>query len=172
MIKRLINYFTDPWKATPEEIEGHVPYMGRYHLIFKNRYCPFNIFINKIFAFASDPNDMHDHPWSFVSIIIKNGYWEYRPGMKKIWRGPGNINYRKAETLHRVELLEEGYNAKPSWSIVFIGPFRRKWQFLTNEERHEDDEAKELGDSKYVRSLNERYVIFYDDRPRMDTTKK
>ena len=93
MIKRLINYFTDPWKATPEEIEGHVPYMGRYHLIFKNRYCPFNIFVNKIFA--SDPNDMHDHPWSFVSIIIKNGYWEYRPGMKKIWRGPGSINYRK-----------------------------------------------------------------------------
>ena len=115
---------------------------------------------------------MHDHPWSFVSIIIKNGYWEYRPGMKKIWRGPGSINYRKAETLHRVTLLEEGYNAKPSWSIVFIGPFRRKWQFLTDEERHEDDEAKELGDSKYVRSLNETYVIFYDDRPRMDTTKK
>ena len=112
------------------------------------------------------------NPWSFVSIMIKNGYWEYQPGKETIWRGPGSIAYRKAETLHRVTLLEEGYNAKPSWSIVFIGPFRRKWQFLTDEERHNDDKAKEVGDSRYVRSPNKRYVIFYDDRPRMDTTKK
>ena len=36
--KKLINYFTDPWKAYPEDIKGHLPYMGRYHLISKNKY--------------------------------------------------------------------------------------------------------------------------------------
>lgn len=49
------------------------PYLERYYIFLKNRtWFPFNIFIHKFLK--SDPDDLHDHPWGFVSIPIYPGY--------------------------------------------------------------------------------------------------
>jgi hypothetical protein len=28
---------------------------------------------------SDDDRDLHDHPWSFLSIVLKGGYWEHTP---------------------------------------------------------------------------------------------
>ena len=79
------------------------PYLARYYIFIKDRVkFPFNIFIHKFLK--SDPDDLHDHPWSFISIPIWPGYWEYTK-YGKFWRGPFSFRYAKAETSHRIELM-------------------------------------------------------------------
>ena len=85
---------------------------------------------------------LHDHPWSFVSIILKGGYYEwtklvlhYTVGNKPVrieqdqfrWYGPGRILYRPSPSPHRLELPE----GKDAWSLVFIGPKKNEWGFYT-----------------------------------------
>ena len=49
------------------------PYLERYYLFLKEREdFPFNIFLHRFIK--SDPDDLHDHPWSFRSIILKGGW--------------------------------------------------------------------------------------------------
>ncbi len=101
---------------------------------------------------------MHDHPFSFLSIILWGGYCEWRPLyevvpllqlglythcdlMKPVfkWFGPGSILYRRAEALHRLELpslpadAEKGRQERSAWTLVFRGPVRRGWGFQTKE---------------------------------------
>ena len=50
------------------------------------RWFPFNIFLHKILK--SDLGDLHDHYWSYFTIILKGGYWETTEN-GRFWRGPG-----------------------------------------------------------------------------------
>jgi hypothetical protein len=84
--------------------------------------------------------ELHDHPWNFLTIILKGGYYEelgtslkHPTRNKRIsfihWRPPGSILYRPAKTIHRV-ILSEG---TASWSLVFTGKKIRDWGFWTEE---------------------------------------
>ena len=73
----------------------------------------------------SDPDDLHDHPWPFITIILRGGYWEHTP-KGKFWRGAGTINWAGSKSLHRVE-LEPGLN---TWTLFIPGPTVREWGFI------------------------------------------
>ena len=93
------------------------PYLERYYLFFKDRETfPFNIFIHKFLK--SDPDDLHDHPWGFRTLILKGGYWEHTEE-GKFWRHPGYIGFRSANNLHRVDLKP---GTKPL-TLFISGPF-------------------------------------------------
>ena len=55
------------------------PYLERYYLFLKDRgeRFPFNVFLHKFLK--SDPDDVHDHPWPYFTIILRGGYWEWIP---------------------------------------------------------------------------------------------
>jgi len=54
------------------------PYMHRYYLFLKDRkWFPFNVVLHKIVK--SDEPIFHDHPWPFITVVIKGGYWEHTP---------------------------------------------------------------------------------------------
>ena len=54
------------------------PYLERYYVFLKDRNrFPFNIFVHKFLK--SDPDDVHDHPWPYFTIILKGGYYEWTP---------------------------------------------------------------------------------------------
>jgi len=56
--------------------DGNGPYLSRYYIFLKDRgEFLFNIFIHKFLQ--SDPHDLHDHPWNYISIPLWPGYWEY-----------------------------------------------------------------------------------------------
>ena len=106
--------------------EGKVPYLVRYYLFLKDRtWFPFNFTLHKVLK--SDEQVLHDHPWSYATLILKGGYYEHVPifsregpvvGSKPIWRGPGHFRYRSSDDLHWLELAkdQEG-NEVPCWSL-------------------------------------------------------
>ena len=111
------------------------PYLERYYVFLRDRKrFPFNVFLHKFLK--SDPDDVHDHPWPYATIIIKGGYWEWIPQFnskgQKIaelakWRGPGHFRICSANSYHRIEL-------DPSvecWTLFMPGPQQREWGFLT-----------------------------------------
>jgi len=108
------------------------PYLERYYIFLKDRNkFPFNIFLHKFLK--SDPDDVHDHPWPYASLILKGGYYEWVPIFsdgKKIgemchWRGPGHFRICNANSYHRVELDPE----ITAWTLFMPGPQRREWGF-------------------------------------------
>ena len=92
------------------------PFMIRYYLLFRKRpkWFPFNIFIHKILK--SDLGDLHDHYWSYITVVLKGGYKETTKN-GTFNRKPGYIGYRKAAERHSIELIEE----KPAWTLIFVG---------------------------------------------------
>lgn len=69
-------------------------------------------------------NLLHDHPWSFISIILSSGYTEITKEGKKTHR-PGAVLIRPANWQHRVEINI------PAWTLVFTRPKTRNWGFWT-----------------------------------------
>jgi len=110
------------------------PYLERYYLFLKDRKrFPFNIFLHKFLK--SDPDDVHDHPWPYATVILKGGYWEWIPhfdtvgrktGEYQVWRGPGHFRVSKANSFHRIELDPD----ITAWTLFMPGPKQRDWGFL------------------------------------------
>lgn len=122
------------YRLIPDRVTG-ADYMHRYYIFLKDRkWFPFNVTLHKIVR--SDDPIMHDHPWPYLTIVLKGGYWEHTPLFDKqgkkfaeitIWRGPGSIIWRKAKEYHWLELDNE----KPTTTLFFMGPQQREWGFLT-----------------------------------------
>lgn len=106
------------------------PYLERYYVFLKDRKSfPFNIFIHKFLK--SDPDDLHDHPWSYFTLILSGGYYEWIPGVNceiRKWRGPGHFRVCGATSLHRIE-LKPGVTC---WTVFM--PFKkvREWGFISS----------------------------------------
>jgi hypothetical protein len=112
------------------------PYLERYYLFLKDRKkFPFNIFLHKFLK--GDPDDIHDHPWPYATLILAGGYYEWVPvfntlGEKineiKYWRGPGHFRICSPNSYHRIE-LKQGITA---WTLFMPGPQKREWGFLVD----------------------------------------
>lgn len=103
-------------------------YMRRWILVH-----PFGtVRLHHILRGDADP-DPHDHPWSFVSIILRGSYTE------ELWMPDGDDRgvvrertprrwwprFVRAEQLHRLRLTA------PVWTLVFSGRRVRSWGFAT-----------------------------------------
>ena len=124
------------------------PYLERYYVFLKDRKnFPFNIFLHKFLK--SDPDDVHDHPWGYATLILKGGYYEWTPQFnskgQKIgeiarWCGPGSFRTASADSYHRIELDPD----VECWTLFMPGPQKREWGFLVNNKWiHNDQYLKE-----------------------------
>ena len=93
------------------------PFVVRYYLLFRNRpkWFPFNILIHKLLK--SDLGDLHDHYWSYITIVLKGGYWETTQ-KGTFWRKPGYVGFRRRSDRHSLKIPE----GKPTWTLLFVGP--------------------------------------------------
>ena len=129
------------------------PYLERYYLLLKDRrWFPFNIFLHHFLK--SDPDDVHDHPWGYMTCVIKGGYYEWEPVFDiqgkmvrevSCWRGVGHIRFRPATSFHRIELDP----SKDCWTIFVPGLRQREWGFLVNNtwvqhERYLEERSRRL----------------------------
>jgi hypothetical protein len=100
-------------------------YMRRYYILNTPW---FRLRLHHIFL--SDYDCLHDHPWNFLSILLKGEYIERRGvgvyEIDKIYKA-GDILYRRAEDRHRLIIN------KPVWSLVFMFKRRREWGFWTKQ---------------------------------------
>jgi hypothetical protein len=82
----------------------------------------FSIYLHNL-RLSDEQRAQHDHPWSFITILLTSGYFEYTP-KGKFWRPRFSILWRPAEWQHRLELV------KPCWTLVFRFARRRDWGFF------------------------------------------
>jgi len=106
---------------------GDKPYLIRITL-FKCKW--FSVKLHK--TLISDPEDLHDHPWNYVSIILWGGYWEeakrFTPiGYRTIrrWYRPFSILYRRGSIPHRL-IIPKG---KYCITLIFTSYKWRDWGF-------------------------------------------
>ena len=106
--------------------EDNEPYLERYYVFLRDRtWFPFNVFIHKFLK--SDPDDLHDHPWPYMTIILRGGYWEWtKNNPTPQWKGAGQIRFGHSTDYHRIE-LEPGVDC---WTMFVPGPKQRDWGFL------------------------------------------
>lgn len=121
--------------------QDNEPYLERYYLFLKDRKkFPFNIFLHHFLK--SDPDDIHDHPWPYATIILKGGYWEWLPqfngkgqkiGELSVWRGAGHFRLCSAKSFHRIELDPD----VECWTLFMPGPQQREWGFLVRKNKEQ-----------------------------------
>lgn len=136
-MSKLWNWFVDRLialaKRTPyTPIPG---YMDRFWLIPYSRYF-LAIRIHHILR-SDDDRAFHDHPWPYLTIILRGGYFEVKPfydksGLYKCdtrkWYGPGSILFRRSNSWHRLEVPE----GQTAWTLFTTGRYMRKWGFMPN----------------------------------------
>lgn len=91
--------------------------------------------------------DPHDHPWTFVTVILKGGYFEHRydndgKRVSAQWHGPGSILVRRAGDWHRL-IVPKGETAT---TLFITGPKSQSWGFNVNGTKVPYYDYKELSE--------------------------
>ena len=111
-------------------------YLHRWWLVPYNRFG----YAARVHQFLSSDRDrhLHNHPWPYVSVVLRGGYWEETAVEKRHWAsgraaesreqrwyGPGSVLVRGADHFHRV-LLDIGpdHREQPCWTLFITGPKR------------------------------------------------
>lgn len=80
--------------------------------------------------------DPHDHPWPYVTIVLRGGYWEHRYDASGAlqstrWHGPGSVMYRPANSWHMLELPK----GQTAWTLFITGRKAQGWGFNVGGEK-------------------------------------
>lgn len=96
----------------------------------------FGIYLHRFDGPDSRPT-LHDHPWPFVSLVLRGGYVEHRR------YGPAGevvhptlygenvvrirwINVKRATDVHWIDRLTR----TPTWTLMLVGRRRREWGYV------------------------------------------
>ena len=110
--------------------EGDNVYLDRLSLITTPW---FSIKLHRIYR-PDQQRDLHDHPWNFLSIVLRGEYVEDVPCLHKVYAQKAYrevrhirwFNWKKAEDLHAISWVSRS----PVWTLVVTGPRRRVWGFF------------------------------------------
>jgi len=98
--------------------EGDCPYVIRWKL---NLYL-FSIRIHH-FVRSDDKRAFHDHPFSFITLVLKGHYWDNNQTGAELMDA-GTIKYRPSHYRHSVVVPEGGV-----WTLLLTGREKRDWGF-------------------------------------------
>lgn len=113
------------WERFLIGVEGDL-YLDRLSLV---RTPWFSIKLHRIYR-PDRQRDLHDHPWNFLSLVLRGSYVEDVP-----CKNPASPftdsrrvrwwNWKRAEDRHSIREVSRS----PVWTLVFCGPKRREWGF-------------------------------------------
>lgn len=102
----------------------HLGYIDRLHLVQTPLFSICLHWINH-----ADPEPwLHDHPVSFLSIVLRGGYFERLAGvvLKPYDYAARNwFNFVRYSTRHRIICVKPG-----TLTLCFMGPRRQEWGFF------------------------------------------
>ncbi len=138
MMNRLVDWLIARAKKTPYvHLDG---YMNRWWLL---PYAPWRpaVRIHEILrsdlprGAGRDTVDFHDHPWPYMTILLRGSYTEVTPiwdksglyvGERRVKYGPGSILFRRARSWHYLE-VEPGQVVTTLFCTL---GYARTWGFL------------------------------------------
>ena len=94
----------------------------------------FALYLHRMDGPDSRPT-LHDHPWNFVSLILRGGYVERRldPATMRVterhrvrW-----VNRVRTHDAHAITALLR----VPTWTLLLVGPRRRTWGYWEVDDR-------------------------------------
>ncbi|AKC41222.1 TPA_asm: hypothetical protein PROPHIMCPROF_30 [Mycobacterium phage McProf] len=108
-------------------------YLKRWYVIPRNPLL--NVYVHQ-FIHSDDDRAPHDHPWWFVSWVLKGHYFEHTD-TGVIRRERWSWAFRRAVHRHRVELPSEPtwnfdrdeWQEVPAWTLLITGRRVRQWGF-------------------------------------------
>ena len=113
----------------PDWDDPSMPYLVRWRIV----QTPWAaVYLHKIIL-DDVGRPLHDHPWSFVSIILKGAYAEeYKAHAEartilRAW-GRWSVHRMTTKAFHGITAVDT-----PTWTLVLAGPRRQVWGFLTDE---------------------------------------
>jgi hypothetical protein len=124
-------------KGCEAQGDQNVTYMERFRIVHKDA---FGVYFH-VFHRSDMDRVSHDHPWTFVTLILTGGYFEHienrKTGEETVhWRRPGNILFRPAAFRHRVELPSYSNGlitiSQKCTTLIFRFPYSREWGFWIN----------------------------------------
>lgn len=112
------------WPRFKEISDACAPEIGPLMIRYFILRLPFvAIYVHK-FMRSDNDRHFHDHPWSFVTILLNRGYNEHTP-RGTFWRRRFSVLYRPATWQHWVEIN------RPVWTLVIRFRRVREWGFIT-----------------------------------------
>ena len=112
---------------------SNLPYLTRWALIGRRSEGSRAVYLHRFQR--SDADEMHNHPWPFVLVILAGGYYERTPapgwangdGPTRLrWYGPGRVLVRPANWVHSV-VIPDGREA---WTLILRGRKCQSWGFF------------------------------------------
>lgn len=87
----------------------------------------FGVYLHR-FDGPDSRDTLHDHPWPFVSVILRGGYVEYRlyPEHGGLPHHVRRLNVKRASDTHYIERLDR----TPSYSLMLVGRRQREWGYV------------------------------------------
>lgn len=135
LIKKFIKHCESTgkyWIITGRPHKDHgveVPYLIRY-FVFRSKYL--TIYIHRFLR--SDLDDLHDHPWSFMTYIIEGSYKEHTfYGVNERSINKNRLVFKNNKDFHRVEVNENlpiEDKEKGCLTLFVCGPKTKEWGFL------------------------------------------
>lgn len=129
-MRALLNKLALKWKHFDinKTVDGkQVLYLRRW-FIWRCKY--FNVFLHYIPQPDND-RDPHDHPWTFISVLLHGGYTEEVFNASRELRAVNersapSIGYRPGQTVHYITAV------KPyTVTLVLTSDYFREWGFVT-----------------------------------------
>lgn len=128
MRRRPFNNSTDRWALWRPFVIAHdgVPYLSRRIVIR----TPFGSIYHHRIHRPDQDRHLHNHPWTFVSIVLSGGYTEVsqkRHQPNRTSRHARRFNVKRyGVDYHRIAHVHPNTR-----TLVFCGPRRGGWGFLT-----------------------------------------
>lgn len=130
------NHSPRTWKVKWAETLGkeECPYLKRWR--FQTPW--FSVRLHHFYR-SDDKRAPHDHPFSFITLVLKGAYFDLGEQMVDHLR-PGSLRYRPATHRHSV-VVDYNDGTKFSsrygrtngvWTIILTGPMVRRWGFWVN----------------------------------------
>jgi hypothetical protein len=114
----------------PDSLRPKKVYLRRWRIV----QTPwFGLYLHQIWGADTD-RDAHNHPFGFVSLMLRGGYDEwvqdlYGDVAMIVRRRPLRFHHTSRQIFHRIITL----GRVPAWTLVFVGRRHPEWGFSTEQ---------------------------------------
>lgn len=130
--RRLLKHFSVKWAERLGWDE--CPYLTRWVAAFG----AFSVRLHH-FHHSDDARYQHDHPWWFVTLVLRGAYYDVGDSGRIDHLKAGSVRFRRSTHTHTV-LVDYGHGATGTrhgkrggvWTLVLTGPNARAWGFWVN----------------------------------------